>query len=529
MTFSILLVAAVILLCVLAEKFSGKFGMPALILFMFIGILFGSDGILKIPFNDYARAEEICSIALIFIMFYGGFNLKWQLASPIAVKAGLLSTVGVFATAIITAALCYFILGYTFPESFLIGAVLSSTDAASVFAILRQKKLNLKDGTASLLEMESGSNDPMAYMLTLIAINIVNGSNTGNIPLQIFMQIALGLLIGGVFAFIAIWLQTKTELISDGVDTIFMIAMVLLCYSLTQSAGGNSYLSVYIMGIIIGNSKIKNKATLIPFFDGVTGLAQILIFFLLGLLSFPHKMPQIIPVALAVTLFLTLIARPLAVFILMLPFKCSIQQCLLVSWAGLRGASSSVFAIMAVSSGVATSHDVFHIVFMVSLFSAAIQGTLLPTVAKKLNMIDDAADVRKTFNDYQEESAITLTRMFIPEGHNWVNKMIKEVNIPTGSLAIMIKRSGETIITKGDTKILAGDSIILSVPAYEPTDREKLDEIHIDRHHSWCNKPICELNLLPTELIAMIIRGNENLIPDGKTIIRENDIVVTYR
>lgn len=529
MTIIILLVSAVILLCVLAEKFSGKFGMPALILFMFVGILFGSDGILKIPFDDYARAEEICSIALIFIMFYGGFNLKWKLASPIAVKASLLSTIGVFLTAIITAVLCNCILKYSLAESFLIGAVLSSTDAASVFSILRHKKLNLKDGTASLLEMESGSNDPMAYMLTLVAISIVNGSDTGNIPLQIFLQIFFGLVIGAVFAFISIWLQTKTNLVSDGIDTIFMIAMVLLCYGLTQIAGGNSYLSVYLMGIIIGNSKIKNKATLIPFFDGVTGLAQILIFFLLGLLSFPHKMPQIISIAIAVALFLTLIARPLSVFLLLKPFRCNTRQCLLISWAGLRGASSSVFAIMAIAGGVATSHDLFHIVFMVSLFSVAVQGTLLPKIAKKLDMIDDNLDVRKTFNDYQEESAITLMRMFIPEGHNWVNKTIKEVNVPTGSLAIMIKRGGETIITKGDTKILAGDNVILSVPAYEPNDREKLEEIHIDRNHVWCNKPICELNLLPTELIAMIIRGNENLIPDGNTVILENDTVVTYR
>ena len=168
MTVILLLVAIVILLCVLAEKFSGKFGMPALILFMFIGMLFGSDGIFKIPFDDYGLAEDICSIALLFIMFYGGFNLKWKVAKNVAVKSVLLSTVGVLATALITALFVRLILNYTWLESFLVGAVLGSTDAASVFAILRQKKLNLKNGTASLLEMESGSNDPMAYMLTFL-------------------------------------------------------------------------------------------------------------------------------------------------------------------------------------------------------------------------------------------------------------------------------------------------------------------------------------------------------------------------
>lgn len=188
MNISILLVAAVILLCVLAEKFSGKFGMPALILFMFIGILFGSDGIFKIPFDNFVMAENICSIALIFIMFYGGFNLKWKLAKTIAVKSVLLSTLGVIITAAVTAVLCNLFLHYTLLESFLVGAVLSSTDAASVFAILRQKKLNLKDGTASLLEMESGSNDPMSYMLTFIGIGLMGSENLGNIPLQICMH-----------------------------------------------------------------------------------------------------------------------------------------------------------------------------------------------------------------------------------------------------------------------------------------------------------------------------------------------------
>ena len=166
---------------------------------------------------------------------------------------------------------------------------------------------------------------------------------------------------------------------------------------------------------------------------------------------------------------------------------------------------------------------------MVSLFSVAIQGTLLPAAAKKFDMVDESADVRKTFNDYQEEAAITLMRMFIPEGHNWENKMIRDVAMPTGSLALMIKRDKETIITKGDTIIHAGDNIILSVPAYQPNANEQLEETHIDKAHTWCNHTIAELNLPPDELIAMIIRGDENIIPDGKTVIHENDVVVTYK
>lgn len=528
MTVILLLVAIVILLCVLAEKFSGKFGMPALILFMFIGMLFGSDGIFKIPFDDYQLAEDICSIALLFIMFYGGFNLKWKVAKKVAVKSVLLSTIGVLATAVITALFVRLILNYTWFESFLVGAVLGSTDAASVFAILRQKKLNLKNGTASLLEMESGSNDPMAYMLTLIGISMLKDGAAGNIVPQIVCQLLFGTVFGVIFAIITIKLMVKTSLISEGLDTIFMIAMVLICYAISQLFNGNAYLSVYIMGIIIGNSHIKNKATLIPFFDGVTSLSQILIFFLLGLLTFPRQMPEVIASAVVITLILTLIARPIAVFALLKPFQCSARQCLLVAWAGLRGASSSVFAIMAVAAGIAMPHNLFHIVFMVSLFSVAVQGALLPRVAHALNMIDENDDVRKTFNDYQEESAITLISMKIPKGHNWENKLVKEICFPTGSLAIMIKRNRESIITKGDTRILAGDNLILSVPTYTPSSSELLTETHITNNHEWCNHTIAELSLSSDELIAMIMRGEETIIPDGKTRILENDVVVTY-
>ena len=198
------------------------------------------------------------------------------------------------------------------------------------------------------------------------------------------------------------------------------------------------------------------------------------------------------------------------------------------AWAGLRGAASIVFAIMVVAMGGSISYDLFHIVFMVSLFSVAIQGTLLPWISGKLSMVDETVDVRKTFNDYQETSAITMMQMKIPAGHNWENKVMKEVCVPTGSLALMIKRGKETIIPRGNTMILADDTIIFSVPAYEAAENERLEEIRIDRGHLWCGRCIYELDL-KNLLIALIIRGDESLIPDGKTTIREGDVVVLYR
>ena len=529
MAVYVLEIALVILLCIVAEKFSDKFGMPALILFMFIGMVFGSDGLFKIRFDDFTLAEIACSMALVFIMFYGGFNTKWDAAKPVAVKAISLSTLGVVFTAGITTLCCVCLLHMSWQESFLIGSVLSSTDAASVFAILRKKNLNLKDGTASLLEVESGSNDPIAYMLTIVAVSLMGVGHSGNVALLVILQIAVGIAVGIVMAWISIKILTGTKVVAGGLDTIFMIAMVLLCFGLSSVLQGNAYLSLYLFGIIIGNSRIGNKQTLIPFFDGVTGLSQIFVFFLIGLLSFPHQMPRIVPTALAIVLILTFLARPVAVFMLMLPLKCSIRQCLLVSWAGLRGASSTVFAIMAVAAGVSMKQDLFHIVFMVTLFSAAIQGSLLPYVSNKLGMVDETADVRKTFNDYQDETSLQLMRMYIPQGHEWAGKKIKDVAMPQGSLAIMIKRGSNSIITKGDTVILPEDTVILSVPPYVPSEDEQLEEFTIDKNHKWCNKRICELNLKNDELIALILRNEETIIPDGKTPIQEGDVVVLYR
>ncbi|WP_288682041.1 potassium/proton antiporter [uncultured Eubacterium sp.] len=529
MNTTLILIGIVLLLSIVADKFSIKLGMPALILFMGIGMLFGCDGLLKIPFSNYYIAEEICSVALCLIMFYGGFNTKWSTAKATAPKAIALSTVGILITAFLTGTFCFYVLNFSFIESYLIGAVLSSTDAASVFSILRKKKLNLKDGSAPLLEIESGSNDPFAYLLTIIGISILNGESLSKIPYVLFSQLFFGIVIGFLIAYIGIILLTKTTIVPEGLDTIFVISLIVITFGLSSLINGNGFLAIYILGILLGNHKFSGKKTVISFFDGLTALAQILIFFLLGLLAFPHNFPQIILPSMAIVCFLTLIARPVAVFIVLKPFKSTISQCLLISWAGLRGAASIVFSIMVVAGNSHISFDIFHIVFMVALFSVAIQGTLLPLVSEKLHMVDNSNDVRKTFNDYQEESSITLMRMFIPPNHNWVNRNVSDVNMPTDSLALMIKRNGNTIIPNGDTLILANDTVILSVPSYEPSGRENLKEMQISKKHKWCNKKIQELNLPTNVLIALVKRGSENLIPDGSTTILENDIIVLYK
>lgn len=526
MLYFLLLCAVIILLSVAANRFSYRFGMPVLLLFMALGMLFGSDGLFKISFDSYEMAKNICTIGLTFIMFYGGFGVNWKIARPVAVPSMLLSTLGVVFTAFLTAAFCYYVLGFSFGESFLTGAVLSSTDAASVFSILKSKNLNLKDGTTSLLELESGSNDPVAYLLVIVGIQLISGGGGKSIGYMLFSGIFFGAVIGAGIAAIGIAALQKMSFMTEGLDAIFVIALVMLAYALPEYMGGNGFLSVYILGIILGNSEIENKTVLVHFFDGLTGLAQIFLFFLLGLLSYPHMLWRVALPAIGIALFMLLVVRPVSMFVLLKPFHVSVRKWLLVSWAGLRGAASIVFAIIVVADGVELSMDLFHIVFLVSLISVALQGTLLPGIARKLDMIDNREDVRKTFNDYQEEMSMTLLTMLIREGHNWENRMVSEVSIPTGSLAIMIKRDGGTVIPKGDTVILTGDQVILSVPTYREKGGMKLREIKIEKSHKWHNKTIEELRLPKNRLIVMIKRGEESIIPNGTTRIQEGDLVV---
>ena len=470
MLFILILCSSVILLAIFSSKFLDALGIPVLLFFMCLGMLFGTDGIFKISFADFANTKDIASLALGFIIFYGGFCTKWATAKPIIAKAAVLSTAGVFLTAVLTSVFCHFVLELSFLESFLIGAVISSTDAASVFSILKAKNLHLKENTAPLLEIESGSNDPMSYVLVILAITLMQNQSSGFVIALFFKQMIFGILIGVLVAKISIYIYEKTSIITDENGSLFIIALVLLSYLLPFFCDGNPFLAVYFLGIILGNANILNKVPMMHFFDGITKLAQIGIFFTLGLLAFPREVPSILLTGMLIFLFLTFIARPAAVFLLLSFFKSGINQCLLVSWAGLRGVASIVFAIIAMDSGITLHYDLFHLVFLISILSVAIQGTFLPLAAKMTNMIDPHVDIKKTFNDYEEECAVKLLRITVPKNHEWVGKPIRCVEFPQKSLAVLIKRKQERIIPKNSTVIQAGDNITLSLPAINLPD-----------------------------------------------------------
>lgn len=526
----VIFVAVVLLACTVLNRISFRIGVPALLAFILLGMLCGSDGIFHIPFDNYEFAEGFSLVALALIMFYGGFGTNWKVAKPVAAEAILLSSAGTVATAFLVGAFCHLVLGMSLLEGLLCGALLSSTDAASVFSILRSRNLALKENTDSLLEVESGSNDPFSYMLTVVLLTAMgSGITAGQIGLTLLEELAFGLLFGFGVGFVARWLLQQRPLASSESETIFVVAVALLSYALPQSIGGNGFLSVYITGILMGNCEHVDRKTLVPFFDGVTNILQATLFFMLGLLSFPSRMLEVLVPGLAIALFLTIVARPLATFVLMTPFRGSMMQRVLVSFAGLRGAASVVFAIIAVIYPVTFENDLFHIVFVVVLFSIAIQGSLLPFVAKKLHMIDEGGNVLKTFTDYVDETPVNFIQFEITPEHAWAGQYVRDITLPPGSILVTLRRGEEEMIPKGNTLLAAGDVLVLAALEEDDVPDVTLVEKVIEKEDFVPNMTLADLPHRPHSLIVLIQRDGEYIIPDGSTILQQGDkLLINY-
>lgn len=448
----------ILLICITSSKVLYRFGVPLLLIFIFLGMIFG---VMVIDFSDFQLTGKIASIALVFIMFYGGFGTNWSMARPKAAPSILMSTLGTIITFFITGVFVYLIFKISFLESLLIGAVVSSTDAASVFAILRSQKLNLEGSLASLLEVESGSNDPVACMLTLIILTLMGGGTVMNLIPLVISQIVVGIMIGTLIAMASIYLIRHANFEIESFYIIFIIAMAIISYSLSEWMGGNGYLSVYISGIIIGNSKIPHKKTLVHFLDGVSWIMQIILFFILGLLANPLELPKVIGKSVVISLGIIFIARPISVFLVLKKFDFNTKEKLFIAWVGLRGAASIVFAIFALNYGISINNDIYHIIFFIALISVGVQGTLIPIIAKRLELLDNNRPVLKTFNDYVEEKNTKVMEVKIEGSCRLINKSIMDANIPEEILIAMIKREGEIIIPKGASIIKEGDILVV--------------------------------------------------------------------
>ncbi len=523
----------IILTCLFLNKISGKIGVPALLLFLLLGMVIKVSET-SMGDNIYWVIRDICTVALIFIMFYGGFGTRWLSAKPVVRDSALLATLGVLLTASLTGLFCHFALKWGWVESFLMGSVISSTDAASVFSILRSKRLGLRNNTAPLIEVESGSNDPMSYMLTAVMISVLSGTaSAGNIVWTIFAQMIFGAACGLIIGQAALLSLRRLRFSSSGNLTLFILAVAVISYAFPSLIGGNGYLSAYIVGIILGNNDFPDRKPMINFFDGLTGLMQIFIFFMLGLLANPADLTKAILPAIMIFLFLTFVARPLAVGSILGPAggfrKYSLKQTALVSFVGLRGAASIVFSLLILTGSVQPGNDIFSIVFCIVLISIALQGSLIPYAARKLDMIDKDTDVMKTFSDYNENEELHFGHFIINDKSAWKDLSIKEMALPPGFLLAMLIRDGEQIIPDGHTVLRSGDEVVFCARSYQEKSDMILYEHPLPPNSKWEGHILREYPKDEDSIVLMIRRGEEVIIPKGHTILESGDVLVIMR
>jgi cell volume regulation protein A len=523
----LILVAVIIFISILLNNASSKFGIPMLLGFMLLGIVFGSTGILPVEEESYNIVERLCSAALIFILFYGGFGTRIKAAKNILTEAGLLATLGVILTSLITGTLCHFILKWGWIESLLIGSVVGSTDAATVFSILRGRKLGLRNYSAPLLEVESSSNDPMSYLLTVVFLALLKeGIGAGQVVWIFVAQVIFGVIGGILIGKFAIWVVRKIGFATPGFSSLFFIGVVLISYGLPDVVGGNGYLSAYICGMMLGNAKFREKKEMVHFFDGINSLMQVFIFFTIGLLAKPSSLVKEFVPALAIFALMSFVSRPVTIALILTPFrKYPLAQQILLAFSGLKGASSIVFAIVATvgASGLLT-HDPFSIVLCIVLLSISIQGGLLPFMAKVLGQVDPEVDVMKTFTDFAEEADLQFTDLHIDASNSWAGKTVAELSLPKSLLICLIRRpDGTKLVPHGKTQILEGDNIIFCSTAYSGESDIKIIEEDIKRDDSRIGKKVSELDLKKGEQLLLIQRGENNIIPYGGTVICEGD------
>lgn len=524
MNLYLIVIVVIILTSIALNKLSSKMGVPVLLLFIILGIFLGWNDTSMM--EQYKVVENTCTTALIFIIFYGGFGTKWSTARPVIKESAFLATFGVLITAALTGLFCHFALKWGWIESMLMGSVVSSTDAASVFSILRSHKMGLKNNTAPMLEIESGSNDPCSYLLTVIMISLLKGDAMGfAVVWKIFAQLAFGLLLGALIAQGTIWLLRRVRL-PEGFSSLFFVAVALISYALPSLIGGNGYLSAYIVGIILGNSSLRDRKEMVSFFDGITSFTQILIFCLLGVMVIPGNLVKAIVPALLIFAFLTLVGRPASVFAILTPFKrFKASQMGFISFVGLRGAASIVFAIMTLNPDVPLANDIFSIVFCIVLISMSLQGSLIPYAAKAFGMIDSSVDVMKTFNDFSEAESVSFGILNIKENDKWKGKVIKDLLLPKDIQITMILREGSKIVPRGNTEIKTGDKVVICSRAFSNDNDTNLIEHPVSNNSHWIGTAVKDYPYQENSILVMIKRGDEHIIPNGNTVIQRGDIL----
>jgi len=477
---ALLVLSVLFFLSILAGKASSRFGVPALLLFLSVGMLSGSNG-LGIQFENIQIAQTIGTIALCIILFSGGLDTKISEIRPIIAQGVILATLGVFITAVITGVLIWWIFGMTmesagigFITSLLLASTMSSTDSASVFSILRSKGLHLKNNLRPMLELESGSNDPMAYVLVITLIEIIKMESTPNYWLaggMLLVQLGIGAAAGYFLGKISVVIINRLRIGNESLYPILVFTFCIFIFSFTYFIKGNGFLAVYIGGLVIGNSKFVHKRSALSFFDGLAWMFQLIMFLTLGLLVNPDELVPIIVPGLIISFLMIFISRPLTVFLCLLPFpKMPVKDKTYISWVGLRGAVPIIFAIIPLAENVPHARLIFNIVFFCTLISLLVQGTSLPIVAKKLGLAEKPSRIKKpkSFDvDFSDDYKSVTTEIEItPQALAKGNRLI-DLALPEKTLVVMVRRDDKYFVPTGSTDLKEQDKLLIITDNHE--------------------------------------------------------------
>lgn len=466
---NVLLIGSLIwFVSIVLSKTGYRFGVPVLLVFLLVGMMLGVDG-LGISFDNYKYAQIIGMVALAIILFTGGMDTKFSDVKPILVPGVVLSTIGVLLTTLITG---FFIWGVfdvfshviqiPLALAILLAATMSSTDSASVFNVLRSQRMGLRKNLQPMLEFESGSNDPMAYMLTIVMIQIIQGGDADvevwRIILDFIVQFGFGIALGYGLGKLCVWLINKINLQNKSLYPILMLSFIFFTFSFTNLLKGNGYLAVYVAGIVMGNTKLAENKSINSFLDGVTWLVQIVMFLVLGLLVNPNDMFKIAVPALIIAVFVIFVGRPLSVFLCLLPFKGIGKRAkMFISWVGLRGAAPIIFATYPVVAGVEGSSFIFNVVFFITLASLLIQGTTIAKVANWLHLSEHKDDAPENFGvDIPDELNTILQQEVVQK-----DAYLKDYPLNEGTLVMIVERNQKYMVPNGKLLLKKGDKLLL--------------------------------------------------------------------
>lgn len=464
MDYKILTCGILLLISLLSIRVTKKVQVPLLILFLFIGIAAGSEGIGGIYFDDAKITQDIGNIALLFILFAGALETKKSDATMALYPSGILATAGVFFTAMLAALIAYVLTSLNLKESLLFGAIVSSTDAAAVISMLGGS--NLKKKIRTVIEIESGSNDPMAYALILFILSMFGAGEKTSIfwgVIFLFRQIIFGALMGIIFGKISLPLGKILKIEREEFLTIHLIAMLFICFAGTNLIGGNGFLAIYLMGILVGNEHFDFRMNCIKNMRVASWLMQITMFIILGLLVFPSQLKAVVIRGSILAIMITIVARMAVVFALMSPFKYTKKEKFFMSWAGLKGAVPIIFSTNAITAGIDNSQVIFNMVFYMVVFSVMIQGMTLKPLAKYLGLLDPVSEADADTIDLEELEELSLKKLYLDRKSEYVNKEIRELNLPKSMHIISIRRGDEDITPRGDVILKAGDKILFSM------------------------------------------------------------------